>query len=302
MSAADVTSYKVDAGTKVVLERNEISLQDALNDIEKENPILKPGDVVGIRQVSGWTDIGSVVTIRGQVKFPGVLGIERGERLSSIISRAGGFTSEAYPYAAVLERVDVARLNAETRDDLARKLRSSTLSSNAGSAAELMQFREIQREVLSDLESQPVSGRLAISITAKVDEWANSPADIIVQPGDQITIPKNKQFVMVNGQVFNPTAIAYEKSRPASWYLRAAGGFTRMADQKNAYIIRANGLVVASKSGFFGESVLNARMRPGDTLVIPQKITVGSPGWQHFAVAAQTISALAIAGAAVAGF
>ena len=63
---------------------------------------LKPGDVVSIRQLAGWQDIGSSVTISGEVEHAGSYAIEPGERLSSVLKRAGGFREDAYPPAAVL--------------------------------------------------------------------------------------------------------------------------------------------------------------------------------------------------------
>jgi protein involved in polysaccharide export with SLBB domain len=166
----------------------------------------------------------------------------------------------------------------------------------------MAQFRQLQKQVLDELEAQPASGRLVLSITSSIEEWRNTPADIIVQPGDEITIPRNKQFVMVTGQAYNPSAIAYQKGRTAGWYLSAAGGSTRTANDKDIYIIRANGLVVAAKRGFLGGGVLSTKMRPGDTLVVPQKINIGSSGWRAVAQSSQVISALAIAARAVAGF
>ena len=58
--------------------------------------VLKPGNVVSIRQLAGWQDIGASVTITGEVEHAGSYGIEQGERLSSVLKRAGGFRVDAY--------------------------------------------------------------------------------------------------------------------------------------------------------------------------------------------------------------
>ena len=58
---------------------------------------LKPGDVLTVHQVSGWNDIGASVTLEGEVTYPGSYGLQEGERLSSVLARAGGFRDTAYP-------------------------------------------------------------------------------------------------------------------------------------------------------------------------------------------------------------
>jgi protein involved in polysaccharide export with SLBB domain len=39
--------------------------------------------------------------VKGEVLHPGTCGIKEGERLSSIITRAGGFRSDPYPSGAI---------------------------------------------------------------------------------------------------------------------------------------------------------------------------------------------------------
>ena len=49
--------------------------------------------------------------MRGEVLHPGTYGIKEGERLSSILARAGGLRGDARPYnGAVFERLQVRDL------------------------------------------------------------------------------------------------------------------------------------------------------------------------------------------------
>ena len=66
-----------------------------------------------------------------------------------------------------------------------------------------------QNEVLQQLKSQPASGRLVIHISADINSWANTPADIELRTGDVLTVPKRPGFVLVSGQVYNASAITY---------------------------------------------------------------------------------------------
>ena len=89
---------------------------------------LSNGDVVTIRQLPGWNDLGASISVKGEVKHPGTYGIRPGERLSSILLRAGGFQSSAYPYGAVLQRTQVRELEAKEQNQMI--LRVKDLRSN----------------------------------------------------------------------------------------------------------------------------------------------------------------------------
>ena len=84
-------------------ETATIPIGAAVNGIEPNADVqLKPGDILTIHQITGWNEIGQSVTIKGQVKFPGSYGFQEGERLSSVLRRAGGMRNTAYPEGAVL--------------------------------------------------------------------------------------------------------------------------------------------------------------------------------------------------------
>ena len=79
---------------------------------------------------------------------------------------------------------------------------------------------------------------------------------------------------MVNGQVYNPTAVSFRSGQSAKWYLSQAGGLTPLADNKAVFVIRADGSVFggqANKQGWFSGNPLDAALRPGDTVVVPEK-------------------------------
>src|SRR5262249_2420361 len=69
---------------------------------------LHSRDVVRFRDVYSDRDGGQVV-MRGPVRFPASFDILRGERLSSLLARAGGLTDIAYPSGAVFTRESAAR-------------------------------------------------------------------------------------------------------------------------------------------------------------------------------------------------
>jgi protein involved in polysaccharide export with SLBB domain len=309
LTDADLTSYQVVGGTKVVTDRKEIRIGDAVNrNVPNDDLPLKPGDILIVHQLTGWNDIGATITVEGEIAHAGIYGFEQGERLSSILRRAGGFRDTSYPAGAVLIREEVRQLEEKSREQLIRQIETSSasarLSPNLGSgdnSATLQLIAQQQNDVLSRLRSQPASGRLVIHIGADISSWENTPADIEVRAGDVLRIPKRPGFVLVTGQVFNASAITFVPGRTAGWYLHRAGGTTQVANTKQIFIIRANGSVVGREpSLWFDKDVLSTRLDPGDVVVVPQKIIGASLVWRNVLTVAQIAASVAFT-AAVAG-
>lgn len=289
---ADLSSYRAN-GERVVLDHREIDLERAMDGEGDANADLKPGDVLTIRQLGQWTEIGGSITVTGAVVYPGRYGIQQGERLSTVLRRTGGFLQDAYPSGAVLERTQVREISARSKEQLIQRLESQSLDVSAESAAVLATQRQ---RLIDRLKQAEPNGRLVIRISPNLQEWENTFADIEVRPGDTLYVPKQPNFIVVDGQVYNPSAITFSPGKKAGWYLRQAGGPTEFANRKDIFIVRANGSVVGRSSGFFwGGGVLNVKMNPGDTVVVPEKVATGSPFWRDLAQSAQVVSAIAIA-------
>jgi protein involved in polysaccharide export with SLBB domain len=309
---ADITSYVVQDGSKVVTQNKAVEIASALSGNSAVDAILKPGDVVTIHQLAGWKDIGASVTVSGEVLYPGTYGIEEGEKLSTLLKRAGGFRTYAYPEGAVLERMQVRELAERSRRQLIQRIEAAganqKLSSNSSGqeqAALTQAMLQQRQEIVSSLRARPANGRLVIKISRDIATWQNTPADVELRAGDLLTIPKRPSFVLISGQVYNASAITYTPGKNAEWYLRQAGGPTDLANKKDIYIIRANGSVFGqggSGSGWWKGNVLSATMRPGDTLVVPEKIISPSNFWKNALTTAQLVSSMAIAAAAVRSF
>jgi hypothetical protein len=240
--------------------------------------------------------------LKGEVTYPGMYGIQEGEKLSSVLKRAGGFTSSAYPTGAVLVRYQVREMEQKGRDELIRQIETTSAGVHiapTGSMQEQIGVAQLvvaqQREVVAKLKSQPPTGRLVIKISSDIASWENTPADIELRAGDVLTVPKQPGFVLVSGQVYNAVALTYVPGKSAGWYLRHAGGATNMANTKEVFVIRANGSVVGRRSGeWYSDGVLDTKMEPGDVVVVPQKILGGSMFWRNMLATAQVLSSIAI--------
>jgi protein involved in polysaccharide export with SLBB domain len=304
---ADLSSYVVQDGSRVRTAQSAVRLADALAGDKDADVMLKPGDVVSIRQITGWADIGASVVVSGEVMHAGTYGIGEGEHLSSVLQRAGGLRQTAYPFGAVLERVQVRELGEKTRLELIRRIETTRADfkpgvTNSQEQLSTMQAMQQQRqEILGSLRSHPASGRLVIHLGPDISKWKNTAADVEMRAGDTLVIPKRPDFVLVSGQVSNATAITYAPGRQAEWYLRQAGGPTQTANKKSIFIVRADGSVIGAAPGLWKSGVLSVSLQPGDSIVVPEKIIGGSPLWRNLLGIAQLASSTAVTAAVVSG-
>ncbi len=282
-----------------------MKLGAALNGEPGANLPLHDGDVLTIRQVPGWNDLGAMVTLKGEVQHPGAYGIRPGERLSSVLQRAGGFTSQAYPYGAVLMRREVRELEMKAHRELVERVKAEQVSLRAlpetdadQRNAKLLAIAQTET-TLTELQSAAPIGRVVIHVRPELKEWRNTSADIMLRDGDVLVVPKHADYVMVTGQVYNATAVSYRPGRSAKWYLSQAGGLTGIADRKAVFVIRADGSVIAAKNnndGWFSGDPLGAVLRPGDSIVVPEKPPkIGGRNWATVMQSAQLASSLALA-------
>lgn len=299
--AADLTRYEVERGANLTGEHLSVPIARALAGEPDSDVRLHDGDVLAIRQLPGWKDMGATITVKGEVVHPSAYGIKEGERLSSIIARAGGFRSDAYPYGAVFLRAQVRELEQRNRAQLLGQLQAEGTTLKGIHAnddddklvkdASLLQWKA----TVEKLQNTPPTGRLVIHISKDVKRWANTSADIEVRAGDVICIPKKAGAVAVDGSVYNPTAVAFKPGKSAGWYLRQAGGPTSTANKKAIFVVRADGSVVGGPGGMFTGGVETTQLFAGDTVVVPEKAFSGTSRWKSAFQVAQIVQAAAIA-------
>jgi protein involved in polysaccharide export with SLBB domain len=303
--SADLMRYPENAQEQIGSEFVAVKLSDALSGESKANLALRDGDVLTIKPITGWSDIAASVTLRGELAHPGTYGIKPGERLSTALERAGGFTPEAYPYGAVLMRREVREVEIKSYDELIARvkaesehLRTLPEGNDEQKAAKLNAIAQ-SNATLAQLAANKPIGRVVIHVQPGTKEWKGAAADVPLNDGDILIVPKKKNYVLVNGQVFNPTAINYQPGLSAKWYLSQAGGLTPLADKKAVFVIRADGSVISAQnngSGWWMGDPMNATLRAGDTIVIPEKaLKVGGPNWIQLMQAAQVAASVALA-------
>jgi protein involved in polysaccharide export with SLBB domain len=301
---ADLTRYALGSEAGTSNENLPIALSAALSGTEGDNLQLRDGDVLTIREAPGWNDIAASATVRGEVQHAGSYGIRPGERLSSLLERAGGFSPEAYPYGAVLMRREVREIEMKSHVALVQRIKAEQVNLKALPETDADQRNAkltaiAQTETtLTQLESTAPVGRVIVHIQPDISRWRNTAADAQLRDGDILLIPKKANYVTVTGQVFNQTAISYRPGHSAKWYLSQAGGLTQIADKKAVFVIRADGSVLSAKnnsSGWWGGDPLSASLKPGDSIVVPEMAPrIGTRNWTTALQAAQIATSVAL--------
>lgn len=209
------------------------------------------------------------ITLKGEVQYPGDYTFRKGENLRSVLKRAGGLTSDAFPTGAVFTRESLKQREAERLREAEKRLKDNLL----GKQLEGEEFGQSQRknqgtvrELLDEVqESKPV-GRMVIDLKAAMKGELHEP--IRLQDGDALTVPERPQSVSVFGEVQFPTSHLHKPGLTAQDYIERSGGPNAQADEGRMYVIRADGSVVLpNDSHWFGGT--DTRMRPGDTVVMP---------------------------------
>lgn len=278
-----------DAGS-VTSARRVVSL-DAANGLAA---VVGPGDSVRVNPLFSDREP-YAVTIEGEVKRPGSFDVIRGERLSSLLKRAGGLTDQAYPAGAVFARESVRRQQAESFAAIARNIErdiSVVLARpDPPPAAQIEQARTLSSEFR---EAQPI-GR--ITVEADPARLALRPElDIVLEPGDRIFFPKRPLTVTVTGEVLAPASLQFSPAKEADDYIGEAGGMTQYADASRAFVLKPDGSAQPLKISFWNHE--RTALVPGSTIIVPR-----DPEPFHFFRFTQNVggllSQLAVAAAAV---
>src|SRR5256884_2015182 len=181
-------------------DRLEVNLTAAMNGDPKTDVPLRDGDILTIRQLPRWTDIGATMTVRGEVLHAGTYGIAPGERLSSVLARSGGFGPEAYPYGAVLIRREVRELEMKSHMELVERvkaqqatLRALPESDNDQKNAKLTVISQTEATLVQLQASAPI-GRLVMHISPDMKAWQNTAAGVLGPQSAAPFYPHEKGF------------------------------------------------------------------------------------------------------------
>jgi polysaccharide export outer membrane protein len=268
-----------------------INLKNVLNK-GIDNVILKSRDRLNVNTIPYWQEE-QVVTLSGEFKFPGKYIVRRGETISQLIERAGGFTKYADLNASLFTREGLKDLESKNIENVIEQLRREVATKTLTDQNSSIDYEQIN-QLLNDLNKIEPVGRLVIDLP---NLMLGSGNDITMVHGDSFFVANQNNTVNVIGQVHIAGSHLYNNHLTYKDYIKLTGGVKIQADEDRIYIIKANGAVqIPEKENWFAAS--NNDIKPGDTIVVPldtyfvQDITL----WQ---TATQIIFQSAVALAAI---
>lgn len=251
-------------------KRNVLALD--MNKALKLKVKIYPDDEITIFPIANWNEK-KYVELKGLVRYPGKYPIEDGEKLSSVIERAGGFLSNAFIEGAVFTREEVRLLQEKRLEESLDRLNSQIVKSSASAKglSDNKEESEKKLQTIKQLENEakrnkPI-GRVSLNLYYDLNRFKNSVYDITLKNKDTLYIPSLNDTVSVVGEVLNQNTFVYNKELSADDYLSKAGGITELANEEYIYIVKANGETVKFESNYFWDNDKN--IFKGDTVVVP---------------------------------
>jgi len=268
---AELARYEIVDGEYRTSEVIDVDLDAILRGNRDADLPLQEHDNLRISMVPEWDSLWSV-RLEGEVRFPGIYRIRRGETLRQVLQRAGGLTPAAFPEGAIFLRESLRDREQEQIDALARRLEAdiATLSLEARDTSGT-QTLETGESLLRQLRELEAVGRLVIDLEQLSVRTSSADVvnDVELRDGDQLLVPKQSQEITVLGETQQNTSHLFQPGLSRDDYIEMSGGLTRRADKKRIYVVRASGAVVTgSRSRWFGRRQ-GAELMPGDTIVVP---------------------------------
>ena len=238
--------------------------------------LLKKHDEIRIKRAVDW-DKRRVVKLLGEVKFPGEYVIHSGEKLSSVIKRAGGFTDRAFLYGAIFTRKSVAKLQKEALQKELSKLKEQVILVNVRNSSvpnrapgNITGILQAVDSLIAESKRFEPKGRITIDLQEDLSYFEGSPSDLTLEDGDVLKVPSYNDTVVVNGEVMLPTALTYDSNNIKD-YIKKSGGLTHLADDEHIYVIHANGEAEKANLGSWLFSNNDVCIKRGDVIVVPKK-------------------------------
>ena len=256
-----VKNANLDSGnitTAIIYQQDlTLSLKDStLNRVLE----LMPFDEVFIHPAPGYF-VQKNAVIEGEVNFSGKYTLQsKQERISDLVKRAGGLTSEAYLAGAVLVRTKNLTKSEQNNSEqgLINLLKQNV---QAGTSAELLQSQLA-------LNARRRTENVGIDLQ-EIMAYPKSEYDLLLNDGDTLRIPKQLQTVRVNGEVLYPALVRYDRDFKFKDYISGAGGFSERSSRRRPYVVYANGSVKGTRSFLFFKRY--PTLSPGSEIFVPVK-------------------------------
>ncbi|WP_166424730.1 SLBB domain-containing protein [Paraglaciecola sp. 20A4] len=268
LQKAEISRTSLDNDHALSIEHIQIDLIDSM--LGNNNIALQSKDTLNVLRTPDWHE-NKKVELVGEVVFPGVYQIKKGETLAQLVERAGGLTEEATVKAVIFTREELKERERENLDKSVENLRQQIASTNLSGSQNVKTIDYQEATLILDelLNVEPV-GRLVIDMPQIIA--GNPTADLSLKDGDKLFVPNISSAVSVVGEVFVPSTHIFKYGKTLEQYIANSGGENDRADMDDVYIVKADGSVTIPESSFWFSSKETV-LEPGDTIVVPRDVT-----------------------------
>jgi protein involved in polysaccharide export with SLBB domain len=289
---AEITTMVLENNNVSKIVQKNINLKKALEGDEANNIKLNPYDRLLVKKITDWRRE-HFVTVAGQFKFPGKYILRKGEKLSSLIQRAGGYTDSAYLRGAIFTRERVKEMQQKSIEDMALRLEKELLSQGSAQVSTALSSEEIQgkqfeiaqkKQLIENMKSLKALGRMTVKL-AHLRLLKGSEYDIELEDGDSLSIPEKNSVVSVVGSVMGQGSYVFSEKADYLDYINMSGGYSTYADESNVFFLKVDGSARKARRGLINWNEKKDRLEmaafsdeetnyvePGDVIVVPEKI------------------------------
>lgn len=218
---------------------------------------LENGDQVNFQ--TDYRDETIVVEVEGSYLGPTRYAVPRDTTLHEVLDHIPVDPKLANVTSVSIRRLSIAQDQKRALEDSLRRLEVQYLTASSQTDEEA-RIRAQEAKMISNFvkrarQVQP-NGRLVVSKNGSI-------ADITLESGDVITIPRKSHAVFISGEVFVAQAVLFSKSDKVIDYIERVGGFTDRANPKGIVILKSDGEVITDPNG---------QITPGDEIIVLPKV------------------------------
>ena len=230
------------------------------------------------------------VNVSGAIDYPGTYTLKSDSTLDDLYRLVGNFKDEAFLEGIVLTRESVRLRQLKAIETSEAALNKSLLFS-------MQQGEDVGDINLLTTLAKSIEPENLGRIAGDFSPQAEASSETVLFDGDSIIIPKVTNVINIIGEVLNPIAFEYSDRINIDSAIEKAGGYQSYADKRRVYVIKANGLIEKSGRNVFTG---NSNLEPGDTIVVPRKISSSSnSALRSLTPVTQILSDLAFSAAAI---
>ncbi len=228
------------------------------------NLLAKDGDRVFVRKHSFRS-----VKIDGSILKPGTYLMSEGDNVFDLIDKAGGYSSNAYPYGAVYTNEKAREIREMASEKLYNEFVDSLIGLIEGSSSGELDIAPLI-SMAQELKNAEPNGRISINLL----EEDSIESNLFVQDKDYLYIPELTNNVFIFGEVSNDGAVAYLEGADLNYYLERSAGIKDSADNDSIYILFPDGTTkqVSKRKNLFANQDVRVQIYPGSVIFVPRRI------------------------------